>query len=187
MIKFDRENEIRDEYFYWLVGLVCKNRYSSYISFEKLLRYLHDTEFTYSIKRDKNRAGDGIGLRWRFVSDYWRPVSYDHILACLDGPCSVFEMMVALAIRCEESIMDNPSMGDRTGQWFWGMVVNLGLGSMTDERFDAGYVEDTVARFLSRKYDPNGKGGLFTIRNCDQDLRKVEIFHQLCWYLDSIM
>ena len=82
--------------------------------------------------------------------------------------------------------MDDPKMGDRTGQWFWGMITNLGLGSMTDDRFDEKHVDECVDRFLYRKYERNGRGGLFTIRNCDRDLRKAEIWHQLCWYLDSI-
>ena len=82
--------------------------------------------------------------------------------------------------------MNNPQIGDRTGQWFWNMVVSLGLGDQMDNRYDKRYVEDTLRCFLDRRYKPNGQGGLFTIRNCDRDLRKVEIFHQLCWYLGTI-
>ena len=94
-------------------------------------------------------------------------------------------MMLALAIRCEETIMDDPKVGNRTKQWFWGMVTNLGLGSMTDDRFDRRFVDDVVERFLDRRYEPDGTGGLFTVRNCRYDLRKVEIWYQVCWYLDS--
>ena len=83
--------------------------------------------------------------------------------------------------------MDDPRVGDRTGQWFWGMITNLGLGSITDDRFDEQYVDSVIIRFMERNYEPNGKGGLFTIRNCDCDLRRVDIWKQLCWYLDSIV
>ena len=82
--------------------------------------------------------------------------------------------------------MDNTSYGDRTTQWFWGMINNLGLGDMVDSRFDKIHVNDIIQRFLDRNYEPNGKGGLFTIRVCDYDLREVEIWCQLLWYLDSI-
>ena len=82
--------------------------------------------------------------------------------------------------------MDNPAVGDRTGQWFWGMITNLGLGSMTDYNYNRVYVEDVVARFIDNDYEPNGRGGLFTIKNCDCDLRDVEIWKQLCWYLDDL-
>lgn len=171
------QRELNNSYFKWLFDLVCENRYSDRISYEKLLRYLHDTDFIYSIRRDEGRAKDGIALRDRFEEIYG---------GHLTGPCSVLEMMIALAIRCEESITDNAEKGDRTQQWFWGMIVSLGLGSMTDDRYDIDYVDDVVYKFLHRKYEPNGAGGLFTIRNCDDDLRRVEIWFQLLWYLDDI-
>lgn len=162
-----------NEYFEWLCDIVCGKIYSKQVSFRKLLRFLYNTEFVYSIPRDRNRAEDGIGLRKRFGESE------------MSGPCSVLEMMVALSMRCE-NIMDDPLIGNRVGQWFWGMIMSLGLGSMTDERFDYEFVDDTITIFLDRDYEPNGKGGLFTIEDCEDDLRDVEIWVQLCWYLDSI-
>lgn len=177
-------NQIDNEYFEWLYHKVCNNRYSEHISYKKLLMYLHNVEFKYVLKKDENRASDGINLRRRFSMD----VGYegDYLSNYITGPCSVLEMMLALAIRCEETIMDNPEKGDRTGQWFWGMVVNLGLGSMNDMNYDKSYIINAINTFLKRDYEPNGRGGLFTIRNCDYDLRKIDIWSQLCWYLDSI-
>lgn len=185
-----RDN-IVNEYFKWLFDLVCGKRYSKKISYKKLLMQLHNTEFRYWIPKDQNRAEDGMDLRYRFAlsqddDDYIQ----DSIVDLLDswiGPCSVLEMMVALSIRCEETIMDDPAIGDRTGQWFWGMIVNLGLGSMTDDRFDKKFVDDSIDRFLNREYEPDGKGGLFTIKHCNRDLRDVEIWYQLCYYLDTII
>lgn len=175
-------DEIANEYFDWLFNVVCGHRYSKQISYRKLLMHLHNTEFIYSIPRDENRAEDGIDLRYRFSTFK----GYD-AAEYLDEPCSVLEMMIALAIRCEENIMDDPDMGDRTGYWFWSMVTTLGLGHMTDDQYDRSLVDDILTRFLNREYDPDGKGGLFQIRRCDRDLRKVEIWFQLCWYLDSIV
>lgn len=175
----DRDR-IENDYFEWLFELVCGKRYAKDISYRKLLTLLHNTEFTYIIPMDENRASDGISIRNRFLTvNNYRSDS-------IDRPCSVLEMMVGLAIRCEENIMDDPRLGDRTGQWFWGMINNLGLGAMYDSNFDKRYAIDTIQRFLNRDYEPNGKGGLFTIKKCDEDLRNVEIWHQLCWYLDSI-
>lgn len=168
---------MRDVYFDKLCDRVCQGRYEDKISFRRLLRQLHDIEFRYIIHNDKNRALDGIDLRSRFMDGDARFMD--------DDPCSVLEMMIALAIRCEENIMDNPEVGDRTGQWFWGMVVNLGLGSMTDDRYDEEYVDFVINKFLDRDYEPDGEGGLFHIRRCRQDVRDVEIWYQLCWYLDS--
>lgn len=180
-------HDVVNEYFEWLCDLVCGKRFAPDISFRKLLMFLHNTEFRWSIRNDGNRAEDGIGLRRRFCLNKGLEEVERIIVRELDGPCSILEMMVALAIRCEETIMDDPLIGDRTGQWFWGMVTSLGLGSMMDDRFDKRYVEDVVVAFLNRDYEPNGKGGLFTIKNCDQDLRDIEIWIQLLWYLDTIV
>lgn len=174
---------IDNEYFTWLYNKACGNRYSDQISYRKLLMFLHSKVFRYSIPRDENRAEDGIALRQRFAYDCDIIEDADSYLT---EPCSVLEMMLALAIRCEETIMDDSTRGDRTTQWFWGMITNLGLGSMTDDRFDKRYVNDIVERFLDREYEPDGRGGLFRVRNCDCDLRDVEIWIQLLWYLDSI-
>lgn len=171
------------EYFDWMQNLVCGKRYSDGVTYVKLLRYLHDTEFVYSIPRDENRASDGINLRFRFCHE----VGYDDSRVDCNIPCSVLEMMIALAVRCEEDIMNDPAIGDRTAQWFWGMIVSLGLGGETDSRFCMDYVDEVVDRFLNRDYKSNGKGGLFTIKNCQEDLRDVEIWYQMCWYLDTIV
>lgn len=133
---------------------------------------------------DENRYADGINLRYRFGDD--NRVSQAEIATYLDTrPCSVLEMMLALAIRCEESIMSDPEIGDRTGQWFWNMIVSLHLGTMNDRRFDLAYTQQAVARFLNRAYKPNGEGGLFTLEHCRYDLREVEIWYQAMWYLDT--
>lgn len=159
------------------------DRYSKDTSYWKLMNCLHNIEFRYSIPNDKNRAEDGKALRYRFavLNDCEGAEDY------LEGPCSILEMIIALAIRCEESIMDDLAYGDRTSQWFWEMIVSLGLGSMTDDRFDRRFVEDIILDFMNRDYAPNGKGGLFTIRNCEYDMRDLEIWSQLNKYLKTIV
>lgn len=175
-----------NKYFDWMYKIVCDERYFDRESYEKLLSYLYKREFIYSIDMDGNRAEDGIDLRYRFAYE----LGYDDsmVISQLDDkPCSVLEMMIALAIRCEEHIMDDPDIGDRTVQWFWNMINNLGLDSMNDAYFDEDRVEVIIDRFLNRDYDENGKGGLFTVKHCAHDLRTVEIWYQMCWYLDDIL
>lgn len=174
------KDRINNRYFEWMFDLVCSGRYDGPVTYRKLLSYLHNTEFTYIIPMDSNRAENGIDMRWRFVLSEDCKSRYEY----LDGPCSVFEMMIALAMKIEE-IMYDTAVGDRTGQWFWGMISDLGLKTMIDDNFDKDYVEEVVMRFLNREYEPNGRGSLFVIKDCTQDLRKVEIFQQLCWYLDE--
>ena len=179
-------DDILNLYFEWLLNIVCGIRFSTEISFRKLITHLHNTEFTYLIPNDVSRAREGENLRHRFAVTAMPEVTEEEILDALAGPCSVLEMMVALAIYAEEHIMNNPQIGDRTAQWFWRMITNLGLGDQMDHRFDRLYVEDVLRRFLARRYEANGQGGLFMIRDCRHDLRKVEIFYQLCWYLGTI-
>ena len=180
------QNKITDEYFEWLVNLVCADRYSTEISYRNLLTTLHSIEFTYFVPNDQNRAADGEDLHYRFVLDRNYEDEEDLILDALYGPCSVLEMMIALALRCEENIMDDPSIGNRSGQWFWGMITNLGLRSQVDNLFDETRVRDAVTKLLNRDYEPDGQGGLFTVRNCPFDMREIEIWSQMWRFIDSI-
>lgn len=179
-----RQDEVIDEYFEWMCKLVCDKKHPKR-SYKKLLMFLHNTEFTCLNPMDTNRAVDGICLRDRFAYKHY--MNPNTVQAALNGSCSVFEMMVALAIRCEEHIMDDPDIGDRTYQWFWGMIKNIGLESMTSERFDKDFVHRKVMTFLHREYKPDGTGGLFRVPNCESDMRDIEIWYQMCWYLDSIL
>lgn len=177
-------DELNLEYLDWMYQIVCNDEYAKNLTHRKLFSYLYDTEFTYTIPMDGNRAEDGIELRYQFGHECGYHGSI--IASCIDNrPCSVLEMMIALALRCETHIMDDPDCGNRVGQWFWSMIVNLGLGGMTDERFDESYVDDRVYIFLNRKYDRNGRGGLFTVEDPPNDMRRTDIWYQMCWYLND--
>lgn len=177
------EDRIKSDYFEWMHDLVCGNRFGRSISYRKLLTFLHDVEFTYFIPYDENRAVEGIALRYRYCVIH----ECEDMEIYLTGPCSVLEMMIALAIRCEENIMDDPGMGDRTGQWFWNMITNMGLGSMSDSNYNEWLVNDVVTRFLERDYEPDGRGGLFRVKGWHRDMRTAEIWHQLMAYINSLV
>ncbi len=179
------KHELRNEYFQWMYQLVYHQKYSRKLSYQKLLSHLYDTSFTYLIEMDGNRAEDGVDLRYRF--GYERGHNGSAISTYLDNrACSVLEMMIALAARCEENIMINPEVGNRTGTWFWNMIATLGLETMTDSKFNSHYTDVVIQRFLNREYQSTGEGGLFAIKRCQYDLRNVEIWYQMCWYLESI-
>ena len=66
------------------------------------------------------------------------------------------------------------------------MIDNAGFGSLTDLNFNSREAEYIIDRVLIRKYGPCGEGGFFYIKNnCNVDLREVELWYQLNWYLDS--
>lgn len=174
-------DELINGYFEWMYNLVCDDEYLQSTSYRKLLMELFNIDFYAVIDNDNNRAEDGLYLRHRYTYDT------GYFLHISDKDCSVLEMLIALAIRCEEDFMDDPSVGNRVGQWFWTMIVNLGLGIMTDNRFNPRLVQKKINYFLKREYSHDGKGGLFAIENCEVDLRTIEIWQQACWYIDTII
>lgn len=177
---------LQNQYFDWLYDLVYNSKYAKGCSYKKLFSYLHNVNFDYSIEMDGNRESDGIELRYRFGNINQYPQSA--IATFLDiRPCSVLEMMCALAIRCEESIMNNPDYSRGPDKWFWVMLDNLGLQEMDDSIFNENFANDIISTFLNRQYRYNGAGGLFKLNNPPNDLRKVEIWYQMCWYLDEYL
>lgn len=176
--------DVERAYLDWMYGIVCDEEYSKYTKYRELFAYLHSVDFTYTIPMDGNRFEDGIELRYRFGRENGYP---DYVIAEeLDTkPCSVLEMMLALAIRCEDTIMDNPDIGNRVGQWFWAMVVSLGLSHMTDGNFDYRKADRIMSHFLDRTYKRNGEGGLFKVDDPSVDMRNLEIWYQMHRYLSE--
>lgn len=174
------KEKIYAEYFEWLLDLVCENRPEREL-YLKLLTRLHQIEFVWFHVMDENRASDGVNLRRRFAAIN----GYEDVIGYLDEPCSVLEMMVGLAVRCEEWLMDNPHKGNRTSQWFWDMVINMNLAIVIDDEFDIEYVDSCVNRMLERQYDYDGTGGLFRVRNPRRDMRDIEIWAQLAAYINQ--
>lgn len=178
-------------YFGWMCWTI-EDRSRSPKTYKKLLRRLHEIPFRYSLDMDGNRETDGIELRYRFGDEGGYE---DYLVANYldDKPCSMLEMMTALCIRCEESIMDGypldrlPSIDTFSEFLFGVMLDNLGISNMDDRNFDIDIVDEAVERFLERDYEPNGNGGLFALKRPRRDMRGVEIWYQMCWYLDEIL
>ena len=177
-------DRIERDYFSWICRLVNTREHRSK-DYSKLLKYLYETEFVYILDMDSNRAGDGSDLRYRF--GYENELTFAEIAYYLDNhQCSVLEMMAAMALRCEEHITFDPNVGDRVGYYFWNMVESLGLIDQTNDRFNVIFTDKTIETFLNREYEPNGEGGLFTLKRCGVDLRQVEIWCQFMWYLEEL-
>ena len=63
------------------------------------------------------------------------------------------------------------------------MVIQF---DMNDDNFDESYTRKVIYSFLNHEYEKNGRGGLFTIPNCQYDMRTVEIWTQFMWYLSIV-
>lgn len=169
-------NFVLNDYFDWLYFKVVKNN-----SYRKLLSMLHNMEFRYSLDHDENRAMDGINLRWYYVEDGGQ----DEILRWKSS-CTVLEMLVAAAMQMEV-IMEDPDADYGTPHWFWMFMSNLDLVDMTDDNYDKTYIYGRVSMFMDRTYEPDGYGNIIYIPDSKDDLRDVEIWWQMCWYMDSIL
>lgn len=175
-----------NDYFDWLCNRIIDPSAEAYLSYTRLLGYLHHRDYVYAIPLDRNRYIDGTDLRYQFGCDNHVPNSI--IADILDTrPCSILEMMVALAIRCEREVMADPEKGDRTSLWFWAMIGNMGLSDMYDGKFDKAIVETVVTRMLTHDYDIYGNGGLFAVKECRYDMRTIDVYHQAMLYLAEVL
>lgn len=171
---------LQKKYCKWMCKLI--GAAPTELSYKKLLEHLHQTPFCYTLARDGNRAEDGVDLRYYF--GYLHNIEDAAIANSLDVyDCSVLEMMVALAMRCEDHIMKDVELGDRTGIWFWQMISNLDLLNMDDVSFDERSINDILYRFMMREYDASGKGGLFISTDPTFDARSTEIWYQMNHFL----
>lgn len=177
----DSYDEIIKEYFIWLCGKVNV----SYKLYGIIMKLLFDTIFDVKLPMDTNRFIDGIQLRELFLTEnhYLNNTFFENIIN--DRPCSVLEVLIALAIRCDENIMYDGEIGDRSYKWFWIMIENLGLDILDvfidEEIYSELYLK--VLNFIDRNYEKNGQGGLFPLKNPKKDQRKVEIWYQMNEFL----
>lgn len=186
-------NDLVIKYFDWLCTKATGNycyfegyrlfeTYSYYLLFSKL----NNVKFKVTNVYDDNRYVDGIDLRYRFGYEFNITREEIDYISELIGACSVFEAMVALAIKCEENIMSDPKYGDRTKVWFEEMLYSMHLINSTDANYDEKYVSERINIMLNKEYSYNGDGGLFTVECPPDDMRKYDLHTQMCWYLNTL-
>ena len=62
---------IKDEYFEWLLDHICSNQRIRRKKYRRLLYHLYDRDFTWDMDMDENRYDDGMLLRDRFLDEYY--------------------------------------------------------------------------------------------------------------------
>lgn len=178
-------NDISKDYFNWLCKLIdYRGKVKIY---KKTLALLHEQDFVYILPKDGNRFEDGVDLRYRYGNE--KGIDSREVAHKLDNrECSVFEMMVALAVRMEDHIMYDPDKGDRQSKWFWVMFKNLGLEPMTNSKFDGHYddILEIIDRLNFREYEPDGEGGLFVTNDPTKNMLEEEIWYQMQQYLNEL-
>ena len=84
----------------------------------------------------------------------------------------------------EVDIAGDETYGDRTNQWFWHMVMSLGLGGQWGSNFDKDEVDECLERFYTHQIDDKGFGTLFRFKH--DNYADKEIWWQVTHYLNSI-
>jgi len=173
--------ELMYDYFIWLCEIISIDDLD-YNHYKILMKQLHTKEFYWTVPNDDNRSLDGKMMRDKFA-DCSTYTNFDAI----DGPCTILEMLVALAIRCDDDVMYDPDKGNRPQKWFWIMLKNLGLSRCIDKDCGQFWVIDDVNhvldKVLDRQYKENGVGGFFPLKIYKDDQRHVEIWYQMNAYL----
>lgn len=166
---------VENLFFNWLCAKVVHVEVPTpSLSYWRLLKQLHDTEFVWLLSGDDNRAEDGVDLRSEFCKEAYLHV--DPLWMSL--PCSTFEMLYAFARRASFDTDQESAF------WFWRFLDNLGLKRFNDAAGDrSAEIADILDRFLWRNYNSNGNGGICPLRAPQHDQRKVELWYQFCEYL----
>lgn len=103
---------------------------------------------------------------------------------------TIFEIMVLLAYKYEEL---NKKYGepDRTATYFWMFMTNCGLNRYDDLYFKE-HREESINKvhqwcsiFNNRTYGRDGTGSPFPLAKPPCDMRKTELFYQLCYYYNE--
>lgn len=137
---------------------------------------LHRKAFEWFVPNDDNRVQDGLELRLEFVEE----TAAEHDEVWLEEQCSMLEMLIALSRRCAFETSEDPY------NWFHVLLDNLGLRAFVDESFDDDFqlnVDVILTAVIDRTYSPDGRGGLFPLKEATQDQREVEIWYQMSSYI----
>ena len=168
-----------DDYLTWLMKQVCDEGYERFLDHRYLFEALDHETFRPRHPMDRSRMEDGLELRYRYIHETGNE-------APIRDKCSLLEMMVALAMRCEEQIMIDLDVGRRVGRWFFYMVQSLAM-PLEKGYFTSPYTVMMASRRLrDGSYDPDGRGGLFYVPGFKGDMRTMEIWYQMQAYLNYL-
>lgn len=172
------QEPLDESYFKWLYGQVADpDIHDRDLTFWRLLKILFVKEFRPLVPFDENRAADGKALRAEFLETQGVPDS-EVDLSWMELECSVFELLVGLSRRMAFEVGGEPHY------WFWHMMENLALADLNDRRrFTTNRVQRVLTRFVEREYEPDGRGGLFPLKNPTSDQRKEELWRQMGDYI----
>lgn len=173
----DRYDRAERAYYEWLTDMLPGWRGSH----SRLLRQLFETPFRCTMETDSNRLGDGMELRSRFCWDCGYSADVRNELKAR-RECGVLEVMIAMAMRCEEEFMTLYTEDELIERWVGWMIRSMEIDRFDDEMYDPDAVEAALQAMMRRDYSPDGRGSLFYVPGFRGDLRQIDLWEQMmCW------
>ena len=177
-------NPSDQEYFEYLAGMVFD--VDSDIPSQTywcMLGQLHKTPYVWYIPNDDNRAMDGKDFRYEF-----EPTSTQGWL--YNEPCSFLEMLLGVARRMDFLLgEDLEGVKNYVGYYARELLRNCQLLHISDAEWtdeSEAEIDAVLERIMEHKYNYRGQGGLFPIaKPVGRDMRAVEIWDQLCAYIED--
>lgn len=148
----------------------------------KMFEILHNIEYRYSINRDENREADGRDLRYEYAA--LEDLTVEERGEFMDHWVSVFEVLLALAIRINDDYIGDPS-DEHPEDFFLEMFENLGLDEIKNDRYAEDITESIVNKWLDREFDKDGFGSPFPLNRGIKDQRDVELWDQAMAYINE--
>ena len=174
-------NRLDKEYFDWLYERVFGIRdVDTKKCFTIICDAMHRFTFRNLVEHDGNRVVEGTALRDEFLKGQKRRYELEDRLDLLFPDATIFEVLVALACRADFMLDHGPDF------WFDIFITNLGLKEFNDMGYlarDATKIQRRLRRFNDRRYQPHGTGGIFPLKNTQQDQREVELWYQMAAYM----
>ena len=187
-----KRQNIQELYLRWLESFVVASDYKGK-SYEKLCNLLMKLPFISSpeIPLDENRKCDVQSLlRETYIQSQseWYRLETDEVLEFPKMPVTFLELIISLAMRIDMDFMREINDVDNSRVYFWVIINNLGFLKYDDDSWTEDSIIEIVNRVnivQERKYDFNGNGGLFPLKRAEVDQRTVQIWNQLCTFVDE--
>lgn len=195
---------LHQDYFEWLCKIVGADPLGPFCNYSHLLTRLFQTDFKIVREFDNNRAVNGKYLRYYYDSNRYDFATNEQSPYHGNGdfyyqnqnfPCSVLEMMIALAKDIDIQYLYSNNC--RLLIWFWIMIESMGLADKKDgywdhenERNDVDWI---LRAFNLDAYELTQDGDyrptvlLFPIRNVEGYQQIHNLWEQMIiWYNQNI-
>lgn len=172
------EERFNEAYLQWLFDRMEMQGY------QELFDIMHSIRFRWVVPMDENRESDGRHMRRLFEDESGMEMP----AGAIDYPASFMEVVAGLAETMEDTLLYRPGSDYNSATWFWMMLDNAFLSPCDDiwfkETRDAKrWVTKRIDDIMLRRYDRDGGGGFFPLKNPREDQRKVQLWYQMNAYV----